>query len=198
MTSEIFSIIQSCSIIIASIVAILGISSWRREGKWKRKYEIAEEALALFYECKEKISIIRSPFSNTLEGKSRKKGENETPQETESLDSAYIYVERYEKHKEPFNKLSSLKFRFMTQFGKEAGLYFDELGKIINQVFFAAHHLGELKFQESRKLGISDNIYKLMEKYEKIIWEDFEKDDEIKSRINNSIREIEKYCEKII
>lgn len=43
-----FDVIKSLSIIIASIVAIYGINSWRREAKWKRKYELAEEVLSLF------------------------------------------------------------------------------------------------------------------------------------------------------
>jgi len=130
--NTVINFIQSISIIIASAVAIWGINSWRREAKWKRKYELAEEVLSLFYECKEKFQIIRSPFSNTSEGKTRKRSEDESQDDTARLDSAYVFFERYEKEKEPFTKLLSLKFRFMTIFGKESGEPFDEIKKIRN------------------------------------------------------------------
>ena len=71
----VFDILKSISIIIASGVAIYGINSWRREIKWKRKYELAEETLSLFYEVQDAISIIRSPFVSVSEGKTRKRQE---------------------------------------------------------------------------------------------------------------------------
>jgi hypothetical protein len=77
-----FDIIKSISIIIASTVAIYGINSWRRETKWKRKYELAEETLSLFYEVQDVISIIRSPFSRNEEGKKRNRIENEKKKKT--------------------------------------------------------------------------------------------------------------------
>jgi hypothetical protein len=148
-----FDIIQNLSVIIASIVAIYGITSWRREATWKRKYELAEEVLSLFYECKEKFQIIRSPYGHLLEGKTRKRRDNETPDEIERLDNAYVFIERYEKEKEPFMKLWSLKFRFMTIFGKEAGQPFDETRRILNTIFLAANKLGQRywKDQGSKK-----------------------------------------------
>ena len=54
-------IVESIAVILASLFAIHGINSWRREMKEKRKYEVAEEVLALFYEARDKISLIRMP-----------------------------------------------------------------------------------------------------------------------------------------
>ncbi len=93
----VFEIIKVVAVVIASFVAIFGITSWRREAKWKRKYELAEEVLSLFYEVRERIESIRSPFSNTQEGKTRKRGENENGEVAEILDNAYVVFERYEK-----------------------------------------------------------------------------------------------------
>src|SRR6478752_4989395 len=137
-----FSIIQSVAVVIASATAIFGITSWRREAKWKRKYELAEEVLSIFYECSEKIMMIRSVFGHSLEGKTRKKNENESPEESQILDNAYVFIERYEREKESFIKLFTLKFRFMAIFGKESGESFDEIRKIINTIILAANRLG--------------------------------------------------------
>jgi hypothetical protein len=198
----VFNFIQNFSIIIASGVAIWGINSWRREAKWKRRYEVAEEVLALFYECKDKFEIIRSPFGHANEGKTIKINDNETSDESERLDNAYVFIERYEIEKEPFTKLSSLKFRFMTLFGKEAGEPFDEVRKILNTIFFAASRLGQQYWKKQGTRFPSDEEFqrhlKEMHKNEAIIWGHYDTDDEIANRINACILKIEIYCSKIM
>ena len=197
-----FKILQSISVITASIVTICGITSWRREAKWKRKYELAEEVLSLFYECKEKIAIIRSPHSYSKEGKTRKRGENESQEETERLYNAYVFIERYDKEKEPFIKLWTLKFRFMALFGKEANKPFDEISQILNSIFLAAHHLGQRYWKEQGQKTFTDAQFEkhlqVMNKYEKIIWADYDESDEITSQVNSCISKIEKYCVTIM
>ena len=198
----VFSIIQSISIIIASSVAIWGINSWRREAKWKRKYELSEEVLALFYECREKFQVIRSPFGHSMEGKSRKRNENESPQESERLDSAYVFIERYEKEKEPFIKLMPLKFRFMTLFGKEAGEAFDEVRRILNKIFFAANSLGQRYWRNQGKPFQNEQSFhvhlKEMHENEAIIWGHYDKDDKIAQEIDVCISKIETFCSTIM
>ncbi len=200
----ILNLIQSISIIIASIVAIWGINSWRREAKWKRKYELAEEVLSLFYECKEKFQIIRSPFGHIDEGKTRKRNEHETAAETERLNNAYVFIERYEKEKEPFIKLASLKFRFMTIFGKESGEPFDEVRRILNTIFLAASRLGNRywKDQGSGIFNTSDEHFqrhlKEMHKNESIIWGNYDDEDITAKQIDQCVLKIETYCSLII
>ena len=92
--NEIVDIIKSLGVIIASIIAIRGINNWRRESKWKRKYELAEEVLASIYEAHHAIQIIRSPLGFSDEGASRPKKDNETPEETKIYNQAYITRER--------------------------------------------------------------------------------------------------------
>ena len=72
------SVIQVLSVTIASMTAVYGISSWRRETKWKRKYELAEEVLSCFYEVSDSFDAIRNPAGYIGEGKTRKRNENET------------------------------------------------------------------------------------------------------------------------
>lgn len=49
-------LIQGASVIIASCVAIFGINAWRKEFVDKRRIELAEEVLALFYQAKDIIA----------------------------------------------------------------------------------------------------------------------------------------------
>jgi len=207
--NEISQIIQNITIIIASGVAIYGINSWRREAKWKRKYEVAEETLALFYEIKDIFSIIkdifsiiRSPFGNLNEGKTRKKGKNEDEKETKILDQAYVVIERYEKYKEPFYKLQAIKYRFITLFGKENERYFNDISKLINKIIFASHLLGDLYLRNSNKHTISDTEYRMnveeIIKNQKIIYRKLDKDDEIDKELEKIIKGIEKVCYNVI
>lgn len=198
----IFNLIQCICVIIAYLTAINGISTWRREAKWKRKYELAEEVLSLFYECKEKISIIRSPGGYVGEGKTRKRSENERPEVSEILDNAYVFFERYEREKEPFIKLYTLKFRFIAVFGKNAYEPFDEIRKIINEILIAANRLETRYWKDQGRKHFTEQQFEKhlaeMEKYEAVIWTSFEENDELENKVNRAIKKIETYCLSIM
>ena len=100
MITTILEIIESISLIIASITAIIGISAWRRELKGKKEYDLAEEALYLFYESRDRIRIIRNLFSLVVGVKT----ENVFPGKTQRD----LLMDIYSKHHEVFNKLHIL------------------------------------------------------------------------------------------
>lgn len=158
--------------------------------------------LSIFYECKEKIAVIRNPFSNSLEGKTRKREDNESVEESKILDNAYVFFERYDREKEPFIKLRTLKFRFMTIFGKETGEHFDEIIKILNAILFSARTLGQRHWKEQGRRAFSEEEFqkhlKEMNDHEKNIWATFEGNDEIINRIDNCITKIENCCKSVI
>jgi hypothetical protein len=113
--------LKDLSIIVASCTAIYGIGSWRREYVGKKRAELAEEVLCLFYEARDAVQHIRNPFSRSNEGSSRKAGENETPEQKEAYDRAYVLFERFNTHIDLFSKMHSIRYRFMAQFGTDAG-----------------------------------------------------------------------------
>jgi len=198
-----FDVIKSLSIIVASGVAIYGINSWRREAKWKRKYELAEETLSLFYEVQDAISIIRSPFGHTGEGKTRKRNENERKEDSEILDQAYVVIERFENNKEPFYKLRALKYRFITLFGKDSEQYFNDIVKLTNRIMTVSGFLGRRYWKDQGRRKFTDEQFekhlKNMEEYEAIIWEDYgENGDEIKEKLEQIISGIEKICNSVL
>lgn len=200
--TELFNVLQSISIVIASIVAIYGINSWRREAKWKRKYELAEETLSLFYEVRERLDIIRNPFSHSEEGKTRKRNENESSEETEIFDRAYVAFERFEKEKTPFLKLYSIKYRFIAVFGIEYNEPFDEVRKIVNSILSAANILARNYWRKQGKIPMNKEQFQIhlqaMNKYESIFWADFTDPDEIKIQMDTAIKKMENICLKIL
>jgi len=113
-------IAQSASVILASLFAIYGIDAWRREFIGKRRMELAEEVLALFYQARDVIRAIRSPFGYVGEGGTRKTASDERPEDKEALDQAFVLVERYNRNIEPFSRIHALRYRFMVQLGVDA------------------------------------------------------------------------------
>lgn len=203
----IFDIIESISIIIAAIVAIVGINSWRKEAKWKRKYELAEEVLGLFYESREVIRYVRFPGSYVGEGDSRKQLLNETPEEKKILDRAYVTIERLEKHKEVFNKLRTLKFRFLAIFHDEekAKEPFERLDYIKNELTFASNQLGSRYWNKGHIARMMrapepnrEFEFHQTEEFEKIIWEQSYGNDPITAELMAMTCRIEDICKKIL
>ncbi|TDI82488.1 MAG: hypothetical protein E2O80_02055, partial [Betaproteobacteria bacterium] len=81
--------VSSISVLIAALTFIAGVSAWKREFVGKRRIELAETVLALFYEAEDAIKQIRSPFSFDGEGSTRKHADNELEAESRILDQAY-------------------------------------------------------------------------------------------------------------
>lgn len=195
-------IIQGLSVIAVAISAVCGISLWRREAKWKRKYELAEEVLSCFYEISDSFDRIRSPAGYHGEGKTRKRNEKETPEESEILDSAYVIVERYENEKAPFIKLRSMKYRFMALFGEKAGVPFNEVEKLTRRLFVASYRLGNRYWKDQGRKNFSEEQFerhfKKMNEYEEIFWADYGETDKFKNEVNDVIKKIESICQSII
>lgn len=195
-TSEIFDLIKSFGVIIASGVAIWGINSWRRESKWKRKYELAEEVLANMYESHQAIKIIRSPVGFGIEGSSRTKNGNETPQETAIYNQAHVSRERFERNKKSLEKLHSLKFRFIALYGKEYEIHFNTFSKTVNKIFFASDQIAMVK------LGQYDDEKELKKQIitesRKNLYSTSIQEDQIENELMVAITAIEKKCQTII
>ena len=78
--TQIATILQAVSVMLACWAVISGIDAWKREFVGKRQIEIAEQTLAKFFELRDAIIYIRNPFSTLSEGKSREKGKQELPE----------------------------------------------------------------------------------------------------------------------
>lgn len=199
LCNNLMDILQSLSIIIVAFAAVYSINAWRRELKGQRELDVSEQALALIYECRDNLRFIRSPYSFGGEGQTRKRGPKETEDESEALDRAYVLFERYEKVKDSFIKLQSIKYRFMAIFGKETAESFNEVNRIMNELFLAAKRLGERYWNPKYQAkSLSDP------KWEKRLLEcetkfySGEEPDTIAERMYNVVSRIEGICSKII
>ncbi len=186
--------ISAVSAAVAAVSFISGVSAWKRESVGRRRMDLAESVLALFYEADDSIAMIRSPFSFGGEGGTRERGANETPEESNALDQAYVAFERYQKKEQLFAQLQSTRYRFMATFGPEAAEPFNDLDSAIKDVLIAARALGTRYWQDQRRRVMdrkqsADHLQK-MQKYESIFWAG-EDDDPIAPRVKDAIKKVE-------
>lgn len=195
-------IAQNISVITACLAIILGVDAWKREYVGKRKIELAEDVLTLFYQARDAVGRIRSPFGRHGEGETRKTGEYENPADKQLLDRAYVVVERFEKERETFNKLEVLRYRFMARFGAESKKPFDALRSIITDIFVSANMLGTHYWQRQGRVRMTEDEFqkhlKEMNEHEAIFWEGRAENDPVKKRFDETIKGIEKICRPII
>jgi len=189
--------LSTIAIIVASGTAIYGINAWKEEFRGKRKIELAEEVLALFYEARDAIRAIRNPFGYQGEGSTRKPQENETPREKNARDRAYVVYERFEKRQEVFNKLHSKRYQFMARFGNEKAKPFEDLRMIVIEIQISASQLAKILSEVAFDQNDRDTRKKERKEHESMIWQ-HGKNDVIDPRVEKVISDIEEACRPII
>ena len=192
---------QAVAIISACWAIISGVGAWKREFIGKRKIELAEEVLEAFFQLQDDIAYIRNPFSNTEEGKTRKKSSSERPEESELLDRGFVVFERYNKRKNNFIKFHTLKYRFMASFGPGVEEVFKETEEVINKIFVAARMLATHYWPRQGRVQMSENEFNKhleeMNKHEAVFWDYMNEEDEIRinlSKIQEKLNNITKPC----
>ena len=181
------AIAQTVAIISACFAIISGIGAWKREFIDKRQIELAEQLLATFFEIKDAIAFIRSPFASLEEGKSRQRKPYESKDESDLLDRGYIVVERYAKKENIFVSFNVMKYKFMATFGTETEDMFAETNKITNSIFSAANILATHYWQRQGRVQMEHDEFQKhldeMHKYEGIFWDNWHEDDAIRFKL---------------
>lgn len=199
--TEIAQLAQSASVILASLFAIYGFDAWRREHIGKRRIELAEEVLALFYQARDSISEIRSPFGHCGEGSTRKPSPHEPPEHKEKLDRAYVLIERYKQHSELFSRIRAIRYRFMALLGKDAAHPFDSLNRIVNELIMSSQRMARLSTVpewSTRSPAIEERNHKEFLEIFAVYYASYGDDDPISPRVDEAVSEIEQICRGII
>lgn len=184
--------ITAISAVIAAISFVFGVSSWKREFVGRRRIELAETVLAKFYEAADVIRDVRSPHGRGDEGLSRQPEDNERPEETRARNQAHVLFERWNKHRELFAELQSLKYRFMATFGKSALEPFTEFVSVRNDMVIAANRLADLWARGD----LAERDQQERRTNERIFWSSSGQTDEIAQRVTAAVQKVENLLEK--
>jgi hypothetical protein len=122
------SVIQGISLIAASILAIRGINAWSREHAGKKRIDLAEEMLNLFFQARDAISYIRGP--DGFYGNGDPLGDSLNTM----VNPTKVPVRRMNENSELFAKIRAMRTRAMTLFGESAADPFTALDEILEDI----------------------------------------------------------------
>lgn len=198
--SDCINLIASLATLIASITGIWAILTWRKEVKFKRKYELAEKVLANAYEAVAIINIIRSPASRSDEGQSRKRDKNETPKQTEQLNQLYVIIERYHNNNDSFKRLYAIRFQLKAVFGDKLE---DSVSKILNKPKQIINTVNEYADTIKNPNNYTEKEkQELAKKYRNTVFgpltKEERKEDFIYKEMKKALDDIEKVCRKYL
>ena len=191
--------IKDLSVVIGLWVVFYKIAAWHLEHRGKRNIELAEETLALFYEAKDAIVWMRHPIGFSNETDSIKQGDRESTEQYGARKKASVVLVRYNQNNELFNKIHSLRYRFMAQIGKEKAKPFDDLNKIVKEIISSSHLLAIL--WSERYFSTEENKkkhYEQIKKAEEVFWDTFSENDPINPKLEKVIVDIEGVCKTVI
>lgn len=191
--------LQLISLVIATWVAIYGIDAWRREHRGKRLVELAEDALASFYEAVDAIKHIRHPASFGYEYKDLERQPGETEAAFQARKNASVVFVRYAQHKELFSRLYAMRYRFMAQVGPDKAKPFQDIHEVLVSIQSAASALARLWPRDNFPNETAQATHqKMVEEYERIFWEGLAEDDPINPKLDQIVKDVESICRAVI
>ena len=148
-------------------LAIFGLYVWRLQLIAKRRFEVAEECLVASYRALNAISSVRSPFGFSGEGKTRERRPEETPEEQQRLDRAYVPIERLERYTDQFASLEKAHVLAEVFLSNDAANAVRELLVARNRIAIAAGQMMPHREDGDR----SAEARKRYRRAEAIVWE---------------------------
>lgn len=192
-------LLNSLSILIGIGVALISLRKWRAELFAKRRIELCEDILTRIYEVRDAIRAIRDPLVFCGEGASRPRVEGETDEQRRRAEEAYVYVERFEKRREPFDALNKLRYRFMAVYGEEWSNPFQTFVKTVNKIMAAAG--SRLRDREDRCQADTERIERRaarQERWDAILYRIDEEPDAIDQGVEIAIQQLSTKCREEI
>jgi len=195
-------IISALGVLIAAVTFWAGVSAWKREFVGKRRIELAETVLALFYEAEDAIREIRNPFSYVGEGSTRKRSDGEREEESKLLDQAFVVFERYQRHEKLFSQLKSMRYQCMAAFGAKASKPFDEVSDVVRRIFASARSLGTHYWPRQGRVQMTEEEFEkhlnAMHKHEAVFWFVGNEEDEISPRVKEAVESMEAITQEAV
>lgn len=194
-------VIESLTVAAASLIAIIGVSAWRAEMVGRRRAEVAESALAHFYEARDIIQEARNPFYGS-EGQTRPRAPGEAESQAGLLDSYYAPAERLFKKNEFFAQFLASRYSFMAVFGRKSAEPFDTTLRSRNSVFIASQMLirstRDRDYEHAPNEEARQQAVKRRQEWESEIWSVGDASDTIQANMNAAVAAMESFCRPVI
>jgi hypothetical protein len=187
------SLLEAVAVALAGWAAWRGLTTWRHEMVTRRKAELAEETLAIFYQARDLLAWVRTPGSLGGESETRLTEDNEDD-DTRRKRNAYFWpIERLNKEAEFWGRLEASRYRFRAIFGNEAAKPFERLRSIRIGIQQSARSLIRISGQwqpGSEPPGHQEQV----DRWEAEIGWGSEHEDKVAKEIDAAISAIERTC----
>jgi hypothetical protein len=202
--SDALSLLRDILTFVAALLAVIGVRAWHRDFLGKREIELAEETLRLFYQARDSIRRMRSPFAIGTESSEVTQEPGESQERLHWRRTVAPMWKRYSDDMALFAELESTKYTFMARFGAEARESFDALRSLTNRLFTAANML-VLTANFNQEFDVADpndnariaQLRKQRRTWEEHVWEIAE-DDAINSELNRIVTHVEGRCRQVL
>ncbi len=127
----------SCSAVVASVVALRGLSSWKQQQRGKVEYDLARRMLANTYRLRDAVGFVRSPFMSAGEMDSPPPDSEHprTPGEIKYYQEASAYQKRFKAVEEARANLFGDLLEAEVLWGKPLRDAYDELFRLVTTLF---------------------------------------------------------------
>lgn len=197
MQKETLEFLTACLQLIltigAGIALWFGFQTWKIEYLGKKRIELVEDLVAIFFEVRDKISMIRSPWVPAAEIVKVTQA-NPNLNDNQAKTNVAVIFQRMDQASETISKFQSLKYRIMATFGEKYEDIFNDVNKQVNKIAISAHMLGTHYWGdniEHLELLERKKHFEERSKHESNIWEGLENPDVIKSDLKIIFERIE-------
>lgn len=181
--------------LVTGTVAVIGVTSWRRQMVGKRKAELAEQVLVDFYEARDVFQWVRSSGFLASEGNSRKATEDEPDQVRLMRNVYFIPLERLNREKELFARLQARRYVFRAYFGDAGTEPFETLAKAHNEISVTAGLLIQIAEYDGASKAVSNSRDKLLDD---LGWGKRARPDDMDRSIKKAVADIEAICRPML
>ena len=171
----------------AAYEGIQRLNAWHRETVGRRRIELAEEVISDFYEARDILRWVRSPFAYSHEGKERPGREKESHDVQRVRDTYHVQIERLTKRSELFARMNARKYRVIATYGPEAAAPYDKIQTVHSQIIISAQPI-----MWALEKSPSDWEKGMLPKWRATIWEGSDDKDEVKAEIDAAVAEVER------
>lgn len=191
---QLLQLAQTIVIALAAMAGWFGVRTWRAERRDRRRAEIAEDAMQVLYDAPETFQSIRNPASSGGEGSSRRRDDNEKPEETAARDLDFVPLERINNSKEYFGRAAKLRSLVRIYFGEDAAKPLSTILKSRLDIIFAVRMKNVLSRRDTSKMKPEDQEkhYNKIQGYEDTFWGD--ENDDFAKRIKAAVSDMEKFA----
>lgn len=194
--AQFLDLVGSLSVIIAALVALYGIGTWKREHVGRRRIDLAEKTLALFYEARDVINATRSALGLTGDTQLIEQWSSDgNPGPGEPAQAPLIELRLYRGHSKLFSRIRALQFRFAAVFGRNAAYPFSDLLQVRRDICDAEYEflLGQTNASESNG-SHEAQINRLIN----IMHSGRNGSDPTTQRLNEIVERVEQVCRPVI